>query len=111
MQFGLMNGVAGTYARAGVLVNAISPVAATRMMTRRVGPGALRPEDVAPGVAYLASAECQTSGVVRRAANGRFSIGRYAVSAGVDLGSKGSIEIEAVADAWRDITGDQLEAP
>jgi len=97
MQFGLLNSVAAEFARVGILVNAVSPVAATRMLTRDVAPDELQPEDVAPGVVYLASPECTASGVVMRAANGRFSIGRYAVNDGVDL--KGAMP-EAVAAAW-----------
>jgi NAD(P)-dependent dehydrogenase (short-subunit alcohol dehydrogenase family) len=103
MLFGLMNGIAGELASHGVLVNAVSPVAATRMLTRAVRGGALRPEAVAPGVAYLASSACDVWGVVLRAAGGRFSIGRYAATAGVDLSNEDNLSPETVAGAWANI--------
>jgi hypothetical protein len=103
MQVGLLNVIAGELARDGVLVNAISPVAATRMLTRTVPDGALRPEAVAPGVAYLASSACDVSGIVLRAAGGRFSIGRYAATTGVDLSNAAQLNPETVARAWADI--------
>jgi NAD(P)-dependent dehydrogenase (short-subunit alcohol dehydrogenase family) len=109
MQFGLMNTIAEKFARDGVLVNAISPVAATRMLTRPVQEGELRPEAVAPGVAYLASSACDVSGVVLRAAGGRFSIGRYAATASVDLSNATQLSPETIAHAWADIARGPFE--
>jgi NAD(P)-dependent dehydrogenase (short-subunit alcohol dehydrogenase family) len=54
-QFGLMNALPAEGEPHGIRVNAISPVAATRMLRRRVDPGEMRPEQVAPGVVFLAS--------------------------------------------------------
>lgn len=45
-------------------MNAVAPVAATRMLRREAAPGDLDPEQVAPGVLYLASEECDASGVI-----------------------------------------------
>ena len=109
MQFGLMNSVAHEFDTAGIKVNAISPVAATRMLTTPVSAGSLRPEDVAAGVIYLASRDCPSTGLVLRAAAGKFSLGRYAVTAGVDLGAATSPE--AVAAEWPAITAGPWAEP
>src|SRR5439155_9573380 len=52
---GLMFGLAAEGASHGIRVNAVSPVAATRMLRRRAEPGELEPEQVAPAVVFLAS--------------------------------------------------------
>jgi NAD(P)-dependent dehydrogenase (short-subunit alcohol dehydrogenase family) len=103
MQFGLMNSAAAAGEPYGIRVNAMSPVAATRMFTREVAAGELLPEQVAPGAAFLASRECHVSAVVLRAANGRFSLGGYAVTEGIDLGREPATP-ELVAARWDDIT-------
>jgi NAD(P)-dependent dehydrogenase (short-subunit alcohol dehydrogenase family) len=86
-QFGLMNALAGAGEEAGIRVNAISPVAATRIYSRPVDPGELTPEQVAPGVAFLASRACEVSGIVLAAAGGRFGLGRYDVGDLVEASS------------------------
>jgi NAD(P)-dependent dehydrogenase (short-subunit alcohol dehydrogenase family) len=111
LQFGLLNAVQAEATRSGILVNAISPVAATRMLTRPVPAGTLTPEHVAPAVAYLASRACNVSGLVVRASGGRFSVGRYAATVPVELGAGGTVEPEAVADAWDAISGGPLHPP
>lgn len=103
MQFGLMNGAAAAGEPHGIRVNAISPVAATRMFTREVAAGELMPEHVAPGAAFLASGECHVSAVVLRAADGRFSLGGYAVTEGIDLGREPATP-EMVAARWEEIS-------
>ena len=65
-QYGLMNGLAWAAAD-GVFVNAVAPIAATRMYSRPVEPGELTPEQAAPGVVFLASPVCSVSGIVLRA--------------------------------------------
>jgi NAD(P)-dependent dehydrogenase (short-subunit alcohol dehydrogenase family) len=102
MQFGLMNAAAAAGEPYGILVNAISPVAATRMLTREVAAGELMPEQVAPGAVFLASRECHVSAVVLRAAGGRFSLGGYAVTDGIDLGREPATP-EVVAERWEEI--------
>nr|WP_281371812.1 SDR family NAD(P)-dependent oxidoreductase [Petropleomorpha daqingensis] len=64
---GLVNVLKQEGARAGIGVNAIAPVAATRMTEPLLPPAALRglaPELVSPLVAHLVSAECGESGLV-----------------------------------------------
>jgi NAD(P)-dependent dehydrogenase (short-subunit alcohol dehydrogenase family) len=101
-QLGLMVAVAAEHHDAGIRVNAISPVAATRVL-RRHAPQ-LTPELGAPGVAYLASSACDVSGVVLIAAGGRFSTARWSHDDGVDLGSVPA-DPEAIAARWREIGG------
>ncbi|MDJ0757265.1 MAG: SDR family NAD(P)-dependent oxidoreductase [Ardenticatenaceae bacterium] len=76
-QFGLMNGLAGEGMDYNIKVNAISPVAATRIFRREVGPDELRPESVAPAVVWLGSDQCTWTGKVVSAAGGRFSLGEF----------------------------------
>jgi NAD(P)-dependent dehydrogenase (short-subunit alcohol dehydrogenase family) len=84
-QFGLMNALAAEGAPYGILVNAISPVATTRMSREAVPPGTLTPEHVAPAVAFLVSRRCTLSGTVVRVAGGRISTGSYVYGPEVDL--------------------------
>ena len=98
--FGLMNVLVDEGRSFGILANAISPVAATRMYRRAAPEGELLPEQVAPAVAYLASEACSFSGFVVGAASGRFSVGRFAASERLDLGAEPATP-EAVADALR----------
>ncbi len=103
-QLGLMNALAAAGEAYGIRVNAISPVAATRMFFSPVASGELRPEQVAPGVAFLASSQCNFSGVVLRASNGRFATVRWQRSAGVDFG-EADISPEEIAEQWNRIAG------
>jgi NAD(P)-dependent dehydrogenase (short-subunit alcohol dehydrogenase family) len=102
MQFGLMNAAAAAGEPEGIRVNAISPVAATRMFTREVPPGVLMPEQVAPGAVFLASRECHVCAVVLRAADGRFSLGGYAVTEESDF-SREPATPEMIAARWEEI--------
>lgn len=86
-QFGLMNALAGAGEAHGIRVNAVSPVAATRAYTQPFESGTLTPEQVAPGVAFLASSVCDVSGIVLAAVDGRFGVGRYGVSEMVEASS------------------------
>ncbi len=101
-QFGLMNALAAEGAAHGILVNAISPVAATRMSRESAAPGTLTPEHVAPAVAFLASRRCGLSGVVVRVAGGRISTGSYGYGPEVDLGAEPASP-EAIADLVPDL--------
>ncbi len=103
-QFGLMNALAAEGTPFNILVNAISPVAATRMYRAATAPGEMTPEQVAPGVVFLASKVCEQSGVVLRAANGAFSVGRYVFNEGVGFGREPAAP-EAIAKRWEEITG------
>jgi NAD(P)-dependent dehydrogenase (short-subunit alcohol dehydrogenase family) len=83
-QVGLMVGLAAELRDTNIRVNAISPVAATRVL-RRNAPE-LTPELVAPGVAFLASTACTASGVILHAAGGRFYCSLWEQAETVDLG-------------------------
>ena len=103
-QFGLMVVLAEEGRPHGILSNAISPVAATRVYTRPAAPGELEPEQVAPGVLFLASEGCPVSGVVLAAAGGRFDVRHWARSGGVDFG-RDPVEPEEIAARWAEIAG------
>jgi NAD(P)-dependent dehydrogenase (short-subunit alcohol dehydrogenase family) len=99
-QLGLMVGIAAELHDTNIKINAIAPVAATRVL-RRSAPELL-PELVAPGVAFLASSACTVSGVVLRAAGGRFSAARWIGGKGIDLGAA-PVGPEAIAARWQEI--------
>jgi len=101
-QVGLMVGLAAELGKAGVCVNTISPVAATRAL-RRSAPELL-PELVAPGVAFLASSACAMSGIVLHAAGGRFSTSLSNRTKEVDFGSVPATP-EQIAANWLRIAG------
>jgi NAD(P)-dependent dehydrogenase (short-subunit alcohol dehydrogenase family) len=88
----------------GILANAIAPAAATRVLTREVEPGELEPEQVVPGVLFLASDQCTFAGKVLEAAGGEFSVARWTSSDDVDFGRK-PIEPELIAERWEEIEG------
>ncbi|UVL54443.1 SDR family NAD(P)-dependent oxidoreductase [Pseudomonas sp. B21-035] len=83
-QLGIMNALAAEGAEHGIAVNAISPVARTRMWGQQGEPEDLKPEWVVPGVLYLASADCQDSGYILRASNGQFCATRFEENPQVD---------------------------
>jgi NAD(P)-dependent dehydrogenase (short-subunit alcohol dehydrogenase family) len=101
-QVGLMVGLAAELHDTKIRVNAISPVAATRVL-RRSAPEML-PELVAPGVAFLASSACNASGVVLCAAGGRFSAAWWNRGDALDLGSAPASP-EDIAARWHQIAG------
>jgi NAD(P)-dependent dehydrogenase (short-subunit alcohol dehydrogenase family) len=88
----------------GVLANAIAPAAATRVLTRKVEPGELEPEQVVPGVLFLASEECAVTGKVLEAAGGEFSLATWTSSDDVDFGRE-PVEPETIAERWAEIEG------
>ncbi|MGL4610138.1 MAG: SDR family NAD(P)-dependent oxidoreductase [Trueperaceae bacterium] len=85
-QFGLMNMLAGEGIPHNIFVNAIEPIAATRIFRRQVAPNELTPESIAPGVVFLGSSECKWTGKVFRAADGKFAVGEFSRTPEVDLG-------------------------
>lgn len=101
-QIGLMIGLAAELGDSDIKVNAISPVAATRVL-RRHAPELL-PELVAPAVAFLASSVCRTSGAVVNAAGGRFSAAWWDRGETVDLGPA-PVSPEDIAAHWQRIAG------
>jgi NAD(P)-dependent dehydrogenase (short-subunit alcohol dehydrogenase family) len=105
--FGLMNALAAE-GEPDVLVNAIAPVAATRVYRQAVEAGRLTAEHIAPAAAFLASSACTATGVVLRAAEGSLSLGLYGSTIGVDLGPAVAT-VEQVASAWSQIASPPFE--
>jgi NAD(P)-dependent dehydrogenase (short-subunit alcohol dehydrogenase family) len=102
--FGLMIVTAAEGEPHGILANAVAPAAATRMLVRSVEPGELEPEQVAPGVVYLASSACTFTGKVLEAAGGEFDVARWTSSDEVDFGRE-PVEPEVIAERWQEIEG------
>jgi NAD(P)-dependent dehydrogenase (short-subunit alcohol dehydrogenase family) len=109
-QIGLMNVLAVEGKEHGILVNAISPVAKTRMWNVHDEPEDLRPDQVAPGVLYLASSECRESGFILRASNGQFTAVRWIERDNVDYPlNLAAVEVstaEDLATQWQKIAAD-----
>lgn len=91
-QFGLMNMLAGEGLAHGILVNAVEPIAATRIFRRQVATNELTPESIAPGVVFLGSSNCQWTGKVLRAAGGTFAVGEFSRTPEVELGNAATPE-------------------
>jgi NAD(P)-dependent dehydrogenase (short-subunit alcohol dehydrogenase family) len=101
---GLMNTLKIEGQKNNIHVNAISPVAATRMTESLMTPDMLQrlaPEAVTPGVVYLCSEEAPT-GVILTAAAGVFAVSRIIETEGVFLGAEG-VSAESVRDHWSEI--------
>lgn len=87
-----------------IRVNAIVPVAATRMTENLMPPAALealKPQYVAPGVVYLCSEEAP-NGAILTAGAGTFALARVVESEGLHLGHN-ALSAEAVRDNWNRI--------
>lgn len=106
-QLGIMNALSHEGVEAGIKVNAISPVAKTRMWGVTEEPDELKPEWVTPGVLFLASEQCEDTGYILRASNGQFTATRFTENPGVDyprnLARIKAGSAEAVAAAWNNI--------
>jgi len=102
---GFMNTIKIEGQKNNVHINAISPVAATRM-TENLMPAEtlerLKPEYVTPGVVYLASEEAPT-GAILAAGAGVFALARIYETEGVNLG-EGGLSAEEVRDNWGKIS-------
>ncbi|HKU65761.1 MAG TPA: SDR family NAD(P)-dependent oxidoreductase, partial [Rhizomicrobium sp.] len=91
---GFMNSLKLEGAKDNIRVNAICPVAATRMTEALMPPALLemlKPEFVSPAVAYLASDEAPT-GMILTAAAGVFAAAQLVESDGVNLGTHASAD-------------------
>jgi len=106
-QVGIMNALSMEGEPHGILVNAVSPVAKTRMWGITQPPEDLKPEWVAPGVLYLASPLCQDTGVILRASNGQFTATRFCENLGVvyptNLARVECASLEDIAQNWQRI--------
>jgi NAD(P)-dependent dehydrogenase (short-subunit alcohol dehydrogenase family) len=101
---GLMNTLKLEGSKNDIRINAISPVAATRMTDALMPPemlAKLAPEHVTPGVIYLASREAP-SGAILTAGAGVFALAQMIETEGAYLGPRASAE--AVRDQWSAIT-------
>ncbi|MGE0289777.1 MAG: SDR family NAD(P)-dependent oxidoreductase [Bradyrhizobium sp.] len=99
---GLMNCLALEGARNGVLVNAISPAASTRMTEALIPPAIgrhLRPELVSPAVAWLASDACTQSGLIVNAVGGYFACQRMVEGEGVQFDPTQPVTADMVCEA------------
>ena len=106
-QLGIMNALSHEGAQAGIRVNAISPVAKTRMWGVIGEPDELKPEWVTPGVLFLASTQCEDTGYILRASNGQFTATRFTENPGVnyprDLARIKAGSAQEVAAEWHRI--------
>jgi NAD(P)-dependent dehydrogenase (short-subunit alcohol dehydrogenase family) len=104
---GFMNTIKLEGQKNNVHINAISPVAATRMTENLMPPAMLerlKPEYVTPGVVYLASEEAPT-GAILAAGAGVFALARIYETEGVNLG-EGGLSAEEVRDSWDKISAE-----
>jgi NAD(P)-dependent dehydrogenase (short-subunit alcohol dehydrogenase family) len=110
---GLVNVLAQEGGPDGIVVNAISPVAKTRMWGVADEPDELRPAAVAPGAAFLASPACREGGWILRASNGQFHATRAAEATGVayprDIRGVTATTIADVAAQWASIAVPAIE--
>ena len=106
-QVGIMNALSMEGLEHKILVNAVSPVAKTRMWGETGMPANLKPEWVTPGVIYLASDACQDTGFILRASNGQFTATRFKENLGVDypidLARIKASSVEEIAELWSSI--------
>ena len=106
-QIGIMNALSIEGLEDKILVNALSPVAKTRMWGETGTPDNLKPEWVTPGVIYLASDACQDTGFILRASNGQFTATRFEENSGVDypinLARIKASSAEEIAELWESI--------
>ena len=108
---GFMNTIRLEGQKNNIHINAVAPVAATRMTENLMPPAVLeklKPEYVTPGVVYLASEDAPT-GAILTAGAGAFALARIYETEGVYLG-EGGLSVEEVRDNWskiEDPTGQQ----
>ncbi|HEY2180030.1 MAG TPA: SDR family NAD(P)-dependent oxidoreductase [Caulobacteraceae bacterium] len=101
---GFMNTLKLEGQKNNVHVNAIAPVAGTRMTENLMPPEMVKrlaPEYVTPGVVFLCSEEAPT-GVILTAGGGAFAMARIYETEGVWLG-EGGLSVEEVRDNWAKI--------
>ena len=108
---GFMNTLKLEGQKNNIHVNAIAPVAATRMTENLMPPEILeqlKPEFVTPGVVFLCSEEAPT-GAILTAGAGAFALSRIVETEGVYLGHDATVE--AVRDSWAKITDEAGQKP
>jgi NAD(P)-dependent dehydrogenase (short-subunit alcohol dehydrogenase family) len=101
---GFMNTLKLEGAKDNIKVNAIAPVAATRMTENLMPPemlAMLKPDYVTPGVVYLVSEDAPT-GTILTAGAGVFAAAQMVESNGINLGH--GADADTVAEYWSKIT-------
>lgn len=104
---GLMTTLNHEVSPAGVLVNAVSPFAYTRMAEKSFPAelaAPLDPAQVSAAVAYLASDACREGGNILIAGGSHFSAARMYESRGIDIENPGEITAETIAARWSEIS-------
>ncbi|MEQ9477691.1 MAG: SDR family NAD(P)-dependent oxidoreductase [Algiphilus sp.] len=111
---GIVHALAKEGAPHGIKVNAVSPVAKTRMWGIEEDPDELHPDLVAPGVVYLVSEASEATAWILRASNGQFHALQQREAEGVDyprdLRGVAAETPEAVAKVWSMIACARPEA-
>jgi NAD(P)-dependent dehydrogenase (short-subunit alcohol dehydrogenase family) len=101
---GFMNALKLEGQKNNIHVNAISPVAGTRMTENLMPPEtvrALAPERVTPGVLQLCSEDAPT-GAILAAGAGAFALARIYETEGVHIGDA-KLSVDAVRDHWAEV--------
>lgn len=104
---GLMNCVCQEGARYGILANTIVPTAGTRLTATVMPPDVIdkiKPEYVAPMVAYLSSELCQVSGKIFSAGGGYYSRAAIIEGPGVFFDPEAKITPEMIAEQFEQIS-------
>ena len=103
---GMMNTLKIEGAKNNIKVNAVCPIAATRMTEGLMPPEALaqlKPEYVTPGVMNLVKDDAP-SGMILSAGAGAFSMAQIVETKGAFVGQGEALTVEAVAAKWGEIT-------
>jgi NAD(P)-dependent dehydrogenase (short-subunit alcohol dehydrogenase family) len=110
---GMMNTLKIEGAKNDIKINAVCPVAATRMTEGLMPPEALeqlKPEYVTPGVMNLLKDDAPT-GMILSAGAGAFSMARIVETRGAYVGQGEELTAEAVAAKWDEITDTNKTLP
>ena len=108
---GMMNTLKIEGTKNNIKINAVCPVAATRMTEGLMSPEVLeqlKPEYVTPGVMNLVKQEAPT-GMVLSAGAGAFSMAEIVETKGIYVGQGEELTAEAVQAAWDKITDKSVQ--